>query len=162
MTITAQHVFKGVDVEGGMTIDQVHRYSPCNHVKILTIPQYLQTVDEMIFTNIGITSAILVFMFEQLAHHGDFQQKLYEEITSMKARADSQLNTYICSSSTLLHYLCMEVVRLQPALGMPCTPLLVIHVALTSHVILQASPLQNAFPSPRLLVDIDSPPGRLL
>jgi len=53
-------VFKGVDVEGGMTMDQ-----------------YLQTIDEMIFTNIGITGAILVFMFEQLAQDGNFQQILY-------------------------------------------------------------------------------------
>jgi len=100
LIIPAQHVFKGVDVEGGMTMDQ-----------------YLQTIDEMIFTNIGITGAILVFMFEQLAQDGNFQQILYEEITSMTAKADFQLNSYISSSSTLLNYLCMEVVRLHPALG---------------------------------------------
>ena len=73
----------------------------------------------MIFTNIGITGAILVFMFEQLAQDGNFQQRLYEEITSMTAKADFQLNSYISSSSTLLNYLCMEIVRLHPALGMP-------------------------------------------
>ncbi|KAF1993366.1 cytochrome P450 [Amniculicola lignicola CBS 123094] len=100
LNIPAQHVFKGVDVEGGMTMDQ-----------------YLQTIDEMIFTNIGITGTIIVFMFEQLAHHADFQQKLHEEIMAKKARADFKLDTYVSSSSTLLHYLCLEVVRLHPALG---------------------------------------------
>ncbi|KAJ4347486.1 hypothetical protein N0V95_005407 [Ascochyta clinopodiicola] len=100
LTIPAQHVFKGVDIEGGMTMDQ-----------------YLQTIDEMIFTNIGITGSILAFMLEQLALHPAFQQDLHTEIISRKAAADLRLDAYVGSSSTLLHYLCMEVVRLHPALG---------------------------------------------
>ena len=71
----------------------------------------------MIFTNISITGSILVFMLTQLAKHPKFQQKLHENIVNNREKAGPKLEAYIASSTTLLHYLCMEVIRLHPALG---------------------------------------------
>jgi cytochrome P450 len=71
----------------------------------------------MIFTNISITGSIVVFMLTQLAKHPEFQQKLHEEIVNNKEKAGPKLEAYITSSTTLLHYLCMEIIRLHPALG---------------------------------------------
>ena len=74
----------------------------------------------MIFTNISITGSILVFMLTQLAKHPKFQQKLHEEIINNKEKSGPKLEAYITSSTTLLHFLCMEVIRLHPALGKSC------------------------------------------
>jgi cytochrome P450 len=73
----------------------------------------------MIFTNIGITGDIIVFMLEKLAQHPDFQQKLYEEIASRKSDKGFDLSGYVTQSTSLLHYLCTESVRLHPAIGKP-------------------------------------------
>lgn len=69
----------------------------------------------MIFTNIDITASVLAFMLGKLAKHPDFQQKLYEEIAAQKAEPGFDLNSYVTRQTTLLHYLCLESIRLRPA-----------------------------------------------
>ncbi|KND87116.1 Cytochrome P450 [Tolypocladium ophioglossoides CBS 100239] len=98
LAIPAENVFKGVQPDDAMSMDQ-----------------YLQTIDEMIFTNIDITASVLAFMLSKLTKHPDFQQKLYEEIVAQKAEEGFNLNNYITRQTTLLHYLCLESVRLRPA-----------------------------------------------
>ncbi|CAI7621821.1 unnamed protein product [Penicillium manginii] len=101
MDIPANHVFQGVKPEDGMSMDQ-----------------YLQTIDEMIFTNIDITGNILAFMFGKLAKHPDFQQRLFEEIVSQKDEVGLiDFKNYLARQTTLLHYLCLESVRLHPAIS---------------------------------------------
>nr|QPC57089.1 cytochrome P450 hydroxylase [Tolypocladium sp. 49Y] len=94
----AEHVFKGVQPDDAMSLQQ-----------------YLQTIDEMIFTNIDITASVLAFMLDKLAKHPDFQQKLYEEIVAQKAEKEFNLSEYVTRQTTLLHYLCLESIRLRPA-----------------------------------------------
>lgn len=98
LAIPAEHVFKGVQPDGAIPMEQ-----------------YLQTIDEMIFTNIDITAGVLAFMLDKLAKHPDFQQKLYEEIVARKAEEGFDLRTYVTGQTTLLHYLCLECIRLRPA-----------------------------------------------
>ncbi|OGM48068.1 hypothetical protein ABOM_002902 [Aspergillus bombycis] len=98
LAIPAEHVFKGVQLGQDITMDQ-----------------YLQTIDEMIFTNIDITGNVLAFMLGQLARHPDFQQRLYEEIVAQRSGEDLDLKAYVARQDSLLHYLCLESIRLQPA-----------------------------------------------
>ncbi|PNY28309.1 Cytochrome P450 [Tolypocladium capitatum] len=98
LAIPAEHIFKGVQPDDAMSMDQ-----------------YLQTIDEMIFINIDITGSVLAFMLNNLAKHPDFQQKLYEEIVAQKAEEGFDLSSYLARQTTLLHYLCLESVRLRPA-----------------------------------------------
>ncbi|RYO88683.1 hypothetical protein DL762_003609 [Monosporascus cannonballus] len=76
---------------------------------------YLQTIDEMLFTNIEVTGSILTFMLTQLAKHQDFQQRLYEEIMAQKTEEGFEVRNYVTRQTTLLHYLTLESVRLRPA-----------------------------------------------
>ena len=69
----------------------------------------------MIFTNIDITASVLAFMLDKLAKHPDFQQKLYEEVVAQKAEEGFKLSNYVTRQTTLLHYLCLESIRLRPA-----------------------------------------------
>jgi cytochrome P450 len=70
----------------------------------------------MIFTNIDITGSILAFMLGQLAKHPEFQQKLHEEIMAQEAKEGLGLRGYLTRSTSLLHYLCLESLRLQPGI----------------------------------------------
>ncbi|RYP81234.1 hypothetical protein DL769_002064 [Monosporascus sp. CRB-8-3] len=96
--IPAEHAFKGVQPDNAMSMEQ-----------------YLQTIDEMLFTNIEVTGSILTFMLTQLAKHQDFQQRLYEEIVAQKAEEGFNVRNYVTQQTTLLHYLTLESVRLRPA-----------------------------------------------
>ncbi|EEP81630.1 predicted protein [Uncinocarpus reesii 1704] len=98
-------------------LEQYHRdWRKFNMGILETARNYLQTIDEMIFTNIDITGNVIAFMFTQLAKHPEFQQKLYEEIIAQKCESELDLKQYITQQSTLLHYLCLESVRLHPAI----------------------------------------------
>ncbi|KAE8383482.1 cytochrome P450 [Aspergillus bertholletiae] len=94
----ADHIYKGVQPDGAMTVDQ-----------------YLQTIDEMIFTNIDITSSVLAFMLSLLAQHPDFQQRLYDEIMAQRTEKGLDMKVYMARQDSLLHYLCLETLRLNPA-----------------------------------------------
>ncbi|KAM5467838.1 putative DNA helicase [Microsporum ferrugineum] len=91
---------------------------PSHHEKYiadLSLVQYLQTIDEMLFTNIEVTGSILAYMFSQLAKHQDFQQRLYDEVLASKSAGELYLRGYLGQQNTLLHYLTLESVRLRPA-----------------------------------------------
>ncbi|EEQ35634.1 cytochrome P450 monooxigenase [Microsporum canis CBS 113480] len=81
----------------------------------LSLVQYLQTIDEMLFTNIEVTGSILAYIFSQLAKHQDFQQRLYDEVLASKSAGELYLRGYLGQQNTLLHYLTLESVRLRPA-----------------------------------------------
>ncbi|KAI3332923.1 cytochrome P450 [Ustulina deusta] len=96
ITIPAEHAFKGVQENNAISMDQ-----------------YLQTIDEMLFTNIEVTGSILTYTLVQLAKEQDYQQRLYEEV--MAHKGEDNIRDYVTQQTTLLHYLTLESVRLRPA-----------------------------------------------
>lgn len=70
----------------------------------------------MIFTNIDLTATILAFMFKQLAEHPNFQEKLYDEVVAQTVDKGSDLRSYVTRQKTLLHYLLLESIRLEPVI----------------------------------------------
>ncbi|KAL2045406.1 hypothetical protein ABVK25_012118 [Lepraria finkii] len=93
-----ERIFRAVDHEGDMTM-----------------AEFLQTLDEILFTNIDITANVLVFMLTNLATHRPFQESLHAEIMQERNRPSYDIAQYIGRQDTLLHYLGMECVRLRPA-----------------------------------------------
>ncbi len=77
--------------------------------------QFLQTIDEILFTNIDVTSAVLAFVLINLATTRSFQDKLRAEITRETRTEGGNLGEYLAKSDTLLNYASMESVRMSPA-----------------------------------------------
>ncbi|KAI0159700.1 cytochrome P450 [Xylariaceae sp. FL1272] len=80
---------------------------------------WLQTIDEILFTNLDVTSAILAFLLINLAINQSAQKELREEVLAnggSQTKMDTELlGKYIKKSDTLLEYTCMESTRLSPA-----------------------------------------------
>ncbi|KAL1845185.1 hypothetical protein VTK73DRAFT_964 [Phialemonium thermophilum] len=95
----------------------------------ITEANWLQTIDEILFTNLDVTSAILAFLLINLSINQDAQAELREEILrhTRPASSSSSLSSslsgddfgaiedYIKKSDTLLEYTCLESTRLCPA-----------------------------------------------
>lgn len=73
-------------------------------------------MDEMLFTNIDISGAILAFIFTNLAQDQAFQDKLRHEVLAEKA--SSTVEAYISKQDTLLHYAILESMRVTPSMRM--------------------------------------------
>lgn len=71
----------------------------------------LQSIDEILFANLDVTSAILAFLLINLAQNPEVQRELREEVLSRKGDESA----YIQQTDTLLEYTCMESTRLCPA-----------------------------------------------
>jgi cytochrome P450 len=99
----AEHIYKGVE-EGRMTA-----------------ASFLQTIDEILFTNVDVTSAVLAFLLINLAANEGCQDDLRAEMVREIQKSESQLpdigrlQAYTTASDSLLEYTCMESVRLCPA-----------------------------------------------
>jgi cytochrome P450 monooxygenase len=88
----------------------------------ITEANWLQTIDEILFTNLDVTSAILAFLLINLSINQPVQTELREEITKslaipMSATGidSSPIEEYIRKTDTLLEYTCIESGRLCPA-----------------------------------------------
>ncbi|KAK4041460.1 cytochrome P450 [Parachaetomium inaequale] len=92
----------------------------------ITEANWLQTIDEILFTNLDVTSAILAFLLINLSINQPVQQELRAEIleslgaspTTVADMIDSNKNpleAYIRKTDTLLEYTCIESGRLCPA-----------------------------------------------
>ena len=85
----------------------------------ITEREFLQTVDEILFANLDVTSSILAFLLINLAAQEEAQEDLRQEIMSQIQIADEvggePLSTYTQKNTTMLEYTCMESIRLCPA-----------------------------------------------
>ncbi|CBF80479.1 hypothetical protein AN8408.2 [Aspergillus nidulans FGSC A4] len=93
----------------------------------LKLEEFLHTLDEILFANVDVSSAVLGTLFEHLAVNTAFQQKLRAEIeTHIQTRthtpdtdSDIDINTetgkYLSKQDTLMNFAVMEAMRLSPA-----------------------------------------------
>ncbi|KAI9849203.1 MAG: hypothetical protein M1838_000223 [Thelocarpon superellum] len=90
----AEKIYDGVDPKGDISKQE-----------------FLETVDEILFTNIDVTSAVLAFVLINLAANRPFQDKLRTEIREQLAAASGDIGHYLAKTDTLLNYASMESVR---------------------------------------------------
>jgi len=78
---------------------------------------FLHTIDEILFTNVDVTSAVLAFLLLNLAANQDCQDDVRAEMAEKLGPEPSpgQIDDYLNESSTLLEYTCLESTRLCPA-----------------------------------------------
>lgn len=76
----------------------------------LTSTQFLQSLDEILFTNIDVTSTIFACVLINLARDREFQSSLREEILSLSHSPD----VYVTNDETLLHFAYLEALRVNP------------------------------------------------
>lgn len=79
-------------------------------------PQFLETMDELLFTNIDVTSTVLAFLLINIAANQSFQSSVREEIAAKQSQPSYNLRDYVLEKESLLHYAAMESVRMSPAL----------------------------------------------
>jgi cytochrome P450 monooxygenase len=81
--------------------------------------EFLQTVDEILFANLDVTSSILAFLLINLASNHTAQEELRGEILSYLPHglddSPEKFEAYVQKTDTLLEYTCMESIRLCPA-----------------------------------------------
>ena len=80
------------------------------------VRQFLQTLDEILFTNIDITGSVLAFIFINTARNAPFQEALQAEIKARKSQVSYDVAHYIADQNSLLHCVTLESLRISPAL----------------------------------------------
>ncbi|RPB29333.1 cytochrome P450 [Terfezia boudieri ATCC MYA-4762] len=77
----------------------------------MTLEQFLQSLDEILFTNVDVTSSIFAYVLINLARDREFQSALRQEILSYSHGLDA----YITDDEALLHFAYLEALRVNPA-----------------------------------------------
>lgn len=80
----------------------------------LTSQQITQTLDEMLFANLDVTTHVLTWIITLLADHPAVQSKLREEIRANLTSIDG----YINKKDSYLHNCFFESLRVRPVSGM--------------------------------------------
>ncbi|KAJ4159562.1 uncharacterized protein LMH87_008460 [Akanthomyces muscarius] len=78
--------------------------------------EFLQTVDELLFTNIDVTSTAVASLLLNIAENPRFQETLRQEIVEMKSDPAYDVQQYIAKRDALLHYAVLESLRMRPVL----------------------------------------------
>ncbi|KAL4903191.1 hypothetical protein BDW74DRAFT_169103 [Aspergillus multicolor] len=91
----------------------------------LKLDEFLHTLDEILFANVDVSSAVLSTMLQHLASDPAFQQKFREEIQEQNQDGTRTYDTdvelekdswkYLSKAETLLNFAIMESMRLSPA-----------------------------------------------
>ena len=134
----AEKIYRGVET-GDLKLEEVSmpllsfQFLDCKPALINT--QFLHTLDEILFANVDVSSAVLNTLFEHLASNTTFQQRLCEEITaqtqthtqtpsptSIDTDTTTHTGKYLSKQDTLLHYAVMEAMRFSPAFGQSTSP----------------------------------------
>ncbi|KAK3332995.1 cytochrome P450 CYP5293A1 [Cercophora scortea] len=82
----------------------------------MDLQEFLQSLDEMLYTNIDITGLVVACLLTKLAANPDVQVRLRAEILAEKKVLGFSAFTYATKQETLLNYVTLEAVRLNPAL----------------------------------------------
>ncbi|RMD40324.1 hypothetical protein DV735_g4820, partial [Chaetothyriales sp. CBS 134920] len=78
----------------------------------MNLTMYLQSLDEILFTNIDVTSTMFASALINLGRHGSFQDELREEILANSDSNDS-CAAYMRREDSLLHKTYLEVLRIR-------------------------------------------------
>ncbi|KAM0666013.1 hypothetical protein ACQRIU_005357 [Beauveria bassiana] len=78
--------------------------------------EFLQTVDELLFTNIDVTSTAVACLLLNVAENPSFQESLRQEMAQMKSDPSYDVQQYIAKRDVLLHYAILESLRMRPVL----------------------------------------------
>jgi Cytochrome P450 len=135
-----------------MTNTEVHILIPLEkkfYPKVNIFHQFLHTVDEILFANVDISSAVLNTILTQLAESMEFQSALRAEYQEQKTQESFDLVKYISKQDSLLNFLIMESMRLTPAF---CKFLSVMHQEHLLIEYVEGSLYLNVFPQTRILV----------
>lgn len=73
-------------------------------------------MDELLFTNIDVTSTVTASLLINISKNQPFQAELREEIAAMQSQESYNIKDYIAKKDALLHYAVMESIRMCPAL----------------------------------------------
>lgn len=84
---------------------------------IVNVNQFLHTLDEILFANVDVSSAVLNTLFTHLATGLTFQQSLHEEFRPQKSQITFNLSKYLSQTDSLLNFAVMESMRMSPAFG---------------------------------------------
>ncbi|KAJ5909077.1 cytochrome P450 [Penicillium taxi] len=95
-----ERIFRGVDQKKDMEEDE-----------------FLQTLDEILFTNVDVSARVLGTLFTHLSIRPSLQVLLRDEIQHWKHDPDLNLPKYMAQSDTLLNRMVMESMRHSPAFG---------------------------------------------
>ncbi|KAK3309852.1 cytochrome P450 monooxygenase [Chaetomium strumarium] len=83
----------------------------------MSLVEFLQSLDEMLYTNIDITGLALARLLHNIAAHADFQARLRAEILGEKQQQSGySAAAYAGKQDTLLHYATLESLRLNNVL----------------------------------------------
>ncbi|KAL1962732.1 hypothetical protein VTN77DRAFT_9276 [Rasamsonia byssochlamydoides] len=90
-------------------------YQGVDQAKEMTKTEFLHTLDEILFANVDVSSAVLNTIFTKLAADPAFQSALRAEIAAQKAQEQYNVVKYLAKQDSLLNFLMMESMRLSPA-----------------------------------------------
>ncbi|MCJ1381495.1 hypothetical protein MMC17_004606 [Xylographa soralifera] len=99
--------------ETGETCPIARIYANVHPNGTMTKQEFFQTIDEILFTNVDVTSTVLAFLLINLAATAPIQDQLRTEIQSW--RSSESFEGYLAKSGTLLEHTCIESTRLCPA-----------------------------------------------
>lgn len=72
-------------------------------------------MDELLFTNIDVTSTVTASLLINISENQPFQAALRKEIATMQSQEVYNIKDYIAKKDALLHYAVMESIRMCPA-----------------------------------------------
>lgn len=78
--------------------------------------QYHQTLDEILFANIDVTSVAQAWLLVDIGLHVDIQEQLRAEVLTVNDEDSKALEAYLSSTSNLMHLVHSESARLHPVL----------------------------------------------
>lgn len=73
-------------------------------------------MDELLFTNIDVTSTAVASLLLNIAENPSFQEALRQEIAKMKSDESYNVQQYIAKRDVLLHFAVLESFRMRPVL----------------------------------------------
>lgn len=76
--------------------------------------KYLQSLDEILFTNIDVTSAQFAYALLNTGKCPEAGKKLYEEIKTVSQSDDNETDEYARREDTFLHKMYLEILRSNP------------------------------------------------
>lgn len=73
-------------------------------------------MDELLFTNIDVTSTAVASLLLNIAENPSFQESLRQEIAHMRSDESCDVQQYIAKRDVLLHFAVLESFRMRPVL----------------------------------------------
>jgi gliotoxin/aspirochlorine/mycotoxins biosynthesis cytochrome P450 monooxygenase len=114
------------------------------HSGDLTETEYVHTLDEIIMTNVDVTTAVMSWVWIYLAAYPAVQERLRAEINSQ----EDPLGEYVARKGTFLECVLNEIMRLQPLVAMTFPDVLDKDAELGGYVIPKGVSLNSRFITP--------------